>query len=82
MSALQYSFNNTGRSTEGQFGDSGYFKSLYAFGRTPANQFTGLMSVETHRQAGQHETPHEREDHLMLQFLAFFVFYVICRIML
>ena len=75
MSGLQSSFNSN-RYWIG--------RGAVAYCHVPANQFSGLMPVETlqaHERSTQAE-PQDREDHLVFIFLIFFLIYVLCRITL
>ena len=76
MSVLQYSFNSH-RRWEGRRSSD--------FTQAPANQFLGIMSVESlqaQARAAKAEQQHEVEDHLIVTFLIFFLIYALCRITL
>ncbi len=85
MSAVQSSFNSNRYWSRQENYFSGADRS-----HVPANQFLGLMPVESIRDPKNHRNPAPaavtgarlHEDMLMILFLAFFFTYAACRVML
>jgi hypothetical protein len=73
MSGLQSSFNSN-RHWSGE--------RVAAYCQMPANQFSGLMPVETLQAEARTAESHENEDPLVFIFLIFFLVYALCRVTL